>query len=164
MPKPNPAPWSNPPTTALTWSTILMAVALYCCGPRRSREIVRPERAETPPCGLGAGAGGAALSPAAALSFAPDLFAALSVALFASSFAFGPSFNLDGTMTGKLPAVEGDFGGATFREVEFEEATFLGEVEFETSAAMPDDWPNMSAVAAAVKSRAAAANSKRVRR
>jgi len=67
-------------------------------------------------------------------------------------------------MTGKLPTVEGDFGGATFREVEFEEAMFLGEVEFETSAAMPDDWPNMSAVAAAVKSRAAAANSKRVRR
>jgi hypothetical protein len=42
-------------------------------------------------------------------------------------------------MTGKLPTVDGDFGVAAFREVEFEEARFLGEAEFETSAAMPDD-------------------------
>jgi hypothetical protein len=94
------------------------------------------------------------------LSFAPDLFAALAVA----SFVFGPSFNFDGTMTGKLPTVVGDFGFATFRGVEFEEAIFLEEAEFETSAVMPGDWPNMSAVAVAVKSRAAAADSKRVRR
>jgi hypothetical protein len=86
------------------------------------------------------------------------------VALFVSSFVLGPSFNLDGTMTGKLPTVVGDFGVAAFREVEFEEAMFLVEAEFETSAAMPDDWPNMSAVAVAVKSRAAPADNMRVRR
>jgi len=55
-------------------------------------------------------------------------------------------------------------GFATFRGVEFEEAIFLEEAEFETSAVMPGDCPNMSAVAVAVKSRAAAADSKRVRR
>jgi hypothetical protein len=67
-------------------------------------------------------------------------------------------------MTGKLPAVVGDFGVAAFREVEFEEAMFLGEVEFETSAVMLDDWPNMPVVAVAVKSRAAPADNMRVRR
>jgi hypothetical protein len=67
-------------------------------------------------------------------------------------------------MTGKLPAVVGDFGVAAFREVEFEEAMFLGEVEFETSAVMLDDWPNMSTVAVAVKSIAAPADNMRVRR
>jgi hypothetical protein len=67
-------------------------------------------------------------------------------------------------MTGKLPTVVGDFGVAAFREVDFEEAMFLGEAEFETSAVMLDDWPNMTAVAVAVKSRAAPADNKRVRR
>jgi hypothetical protein len=67
-------------------------------------------------------------------------------------------------MTGKLPTVEGDLVVAAFREVEFEEAMFFGEAEFVTSAVMPDDWPNMSAAAVTVKSRAAAADSKRVRR
>jgi hypothetical protein len=67
-------------------------------------------------------------------------------------------------MTGKLPTVEGDLVVAAFREVEFEEAMFLGEAEFVTSAVMPDDWPNMSAAAVTVKSRDAAAASKRVRR
>jgi hypothetical protein len=67
-------------------------------------------------------------------------------------------------MTGKLPTVDGDFRVAAFRGVEFEEATLLGEVEFETSAAMPDDWPNVSTAPVAVKIRAAADSSKRVRR
>jgi len=111
----------------------------------------------------GAGEGGVALSPLSALLSALDLFAALSVALFVSSFVFVSPFNLDGTMTGKLPTVDGDFFVAAFRGVEFEEAILLGEAEFETSAVMPDDWPNMSAAAVAVKSRAAAADSKRVR-
>jgi hypothetical protein len=67
-------------------------------------------------------------------------------------------------MTGKLPTVVGDFGVAAFREVEFDETMLLGEAEFVTSAVMPDDWPNMSAAAVAVKSRAAAPGSKRIRR
>jgi hypothetical protein len=66
-------------------------------------------------------------------------------------------------MTGKLPTVEDDFGVAAFREFEFEEAVLLGEVEFVTSATMPDDWPKVSA-AAAVKNSAAAGSSKRIRR
>jgi hypothetical protein len=67
-------------------------------------------------------------------------------------------------MTGKLPTVDGDFVAAAPLGVEFEEATLFGEAEFETSAAVPDDWPNVSAAAVAVKIRAAADSSKRVRR
>jgi hypothetical protein len=109
------------------------------------------------------GEGGVALSLLSPLLSASDLFAALSVALSVASFVFSPPFNLDGTMTGKLPTVDGDFVVAAFRGVEFEEAMLLGEAEFETSAVMPDDWPSMSAAAVAVKSRAAAADRKRVR-
>jgi hypothetical protein len=74
------------------------------------------------------------LSPLAPLLSSADLFAALSVALFVASSVlsvFGPSFNLDGTMTGKLPTVDGDFFVAAFRGVELEEAMFLREAEFE---------------------------------
>ena len=79
------------------------------------------------------------MSPLAPLSSALDLFAALSFALFAASFVFEPPFNLDGTMTGKLPTVDGDFDVAAFRGVEFEEAMLLVGAEFETSAVLPDD-------------------------
>jgi hypothetical protein len=67
-------------------------------------------------------------------------------------------------MTGKLPKGAGDFSVAASRGVGFEEAIFLGEAEFETSAARFDDWPNMSAAAVAIKIRAAAGSSKRIRR
>jgi hypothetical protein len=66
-------------------------------------------------------------------------------------------------MTGKLPTGDGDLGADASREFDFEEAVLFGEVEPETSATMPDDWPKMSA-AVAVKSSAAAGSSKRVRR
>jgi hypothetical protein len=67
-------------------------------------------------------------------------------------------------MTGKLPTVGGDFSAAASRGAEFEGAMFFGEAEFEMSAAMTDDWPNISAAAVAVKNRAAAGSSKRIRR
>jgi hypothetical protein len=66
-------------------------------------------------------------------------------------------------MTRKLPTVGGDFSAAS-RGAELEEAMFLGEAEFEISAATPDDWPNISDAAVAVKNRAAAGSSKRIRR
>jgi len=117
-----------------------MAVALYSCGARRARENARPESEETCACGLGVGVdGGVALSPFALLLSASDLFAVLSAALFVASFLFESPFNLDGTMTGKLPTVDGDFVVAAFRGVEFEEAMLLGDAEIETSAVMFDD-------------------------
>jgi hypothetical protein len=105
----------------------------------------------------GGGEGGVALSPLALSLSAPDLFAAF--------FVSGSLFNTGGTMTGKLPKGAGDFSVAFSRGVEFfEEAIFLGEAEFETSAARFDDWPNMSTAAVAVKNRAAAGSSMRIRR
>jgi len=67
-------------------------------------------------------------------------------------------------MTGKLPAVDGDFSVDAFREVEFEEAALFEEEGLETSATRLDDWPNMSATVAVVKNSAAAGSSKRTRR
>jgi len=67
-------------------------------------------------------------------------------------------------MTGKLPTGAGDFRVAASREVEFEEAALLGETEFETSTATPDDWPKMSTGAVTDKNSAAAGSSKLIRR
>jgi hypothetical protein len=79
-------------------------------------------------------------------------------------FVSGPPFNPDGTITGKLPTVVGDFGAGAFREVDFEEAVLFEEAEREASATRLDDWPKMSAAADVVKNSAAAGNSKRTRR
>src|SRR5262249_17679046 len=145
-----------------------MAVALNCCGPLRLRENVRPETEENPACGVGdGGEGGVAGSPLALSLSSPDLPSALSVAVFMALFVTllvpGPPFNLDGTMIGKLPTVDGDFNVAAVREVKFEDAVLLGEAAFETSAAILDDWPNMSA-AATVRNSADAGSSNRPRR
>ena len=139
-----------------------MAVALNCCGALRSRENAFPESEEIPACGAGdLGEGGVALSPSALSLSAPDLFVSLFAVLSVDLSVLGPPFNPEGTMTGKLPTVDGDFGAAP-REVEVEEAVF-GEVEFETSATRLDDWPKVSAAAADINS-AAAGSSVRTRR
>jgi hypothetical protein len=75
-----------------------------------------------------------------ALDLSEALSVALSVALFVVLFvSSGPPFNPEGTMTGKLPAVDGDFSVDAFREVEFEDAALFGEAEPETPATRPDD-------------------------
>src|SRR5262245_31943309 len=121
-----------------------MAVALNCCGALRLRENVRPESDANPACGAGDfGEGGVALSPSALSLSEPDLSTALFPVLSVALSVFGPPFNPEGTMTGKLPTVDGDFGAAP-REVEVEEAVLFGEVGFETSATRLDDWPKVS--------------------
>src|SRR5262249_19760771 len=117
----------------------------------RERENVRSENWENCPWGLGDGGGGGvallALSLSALLLSAPTLFATL--------FVSAPLLNLDGTMIGKFPTFGASFREAVSPGVEVDDGVFLGEVEFGTSAVVPDDWPKVSAATVKVKISAA---------
>src|SRR5262249_13658506 len=128
-----------------------MAVSSTRSGALRPRENARPERLDTCDWGPGGGVGGgvalSAFSPLALLLSAPTLFATL--------FVSAPLLNLDGTMIGKLPTPGACFRAAASPGVEVEDVAFLGEVEFGTSAVVPDDWPKVSAATVKVKISAA---------